>query len=99
MVIPCSFDYPDPGKGVTGFTGIWTDESSNHVFHSLASKTAQQYHGRTELLGDIRQKSCSLKIDPLRRSDGEPLHFRIEIEGYDKYSYRDNKVSITMMSK
>lgn len=58
----------------------------------------QQYRNRTELLGDLSQKNCSLKIDPLQQSDQGPFSFRIEIANYDKFSY-PRKVSITMISK
>lgn len=99
VVIPCSFNYPDPGKHVTGFTGMWADATHQLICHPDESKIMLQYRNRTELLGDIRHKSCSLKIDPLQQSDQGPFHFRIEIADYEKFSYRENTVSITMISK
>ena len=59
----------------------------------------QQYRDRTELVGDIMQKNCSLKIEPLQASDAGPFYFRIEIADYDQYSYSHNKISIAMISK
>ncbi|XP_029307159.1 sialoadhesin [Cottoperca gobio] len=99
VVIPCSFKYPDPGKKVTEFTGMWTKETHQLIYHPDQSKIIQEYRNRTELLGDVRQKKCTLKIDPLEQSDQGPFQFRIEIANYEKYSYRDNAVSITMISE
>lgn len=99
-VIPCSYDYPDPGKTVTEFTGIWTDEQTSHViYHPVKSKILKPYQQRTELLGGISQKNCSLKIDPLKSSDQGPFVFRIEIKNYNSYSYKTDKVTITVNSK
>ncbi|XP_057690128.1 sialoadhesin-like [Corythoichthys intestinalis] len=74
VVIPCSFNYPDPQKDISEFTGVWT-----------------------EMVGDIRQKNCSLKIDPLQQSDQGPFHFRIEMKDFEKFSYSDKTVSIKMI--
>lgn len=99
VVIPCSFNYPDPGKTITKFTGMWNEATNHLIYHPVESNMMQQYRNRTELLGDVRQKSCSLKIDPLQQSDRGPFHFRIEMEDYEKFSYKENTVSITMISK
>ncbi|KAK2844405.1 hypothetical protein Q5P01_011064 [Channa striata] len=98
VVIPCSYNYPDPGKKVTEFTGIWTDATGHVIYHQVHSKILPAYQTRTELQGNIAHNNCSLKIDPLQQSDQGPFHFRIEIGGFDKYSYKDNAVSIAMNS-
>ncbi|XP_060937103.1 sialoadhesin-like [Limanda limanda] len=99
VVIHCSYNYPDDEKKATQFTGIWTDATNHVVYHPVKSNIAQQYRDRTELLGDIEHKNCSLKIDPLQQSDQGPFVFRIEMANFDSASYRDHKVSITMMDK
>ncbi|XP_032374240.1 myelin-associated glycoprotein isoform X1 [Etheostoma spectabile] len=96
VVIPCSFNYPEPNKGVKKFTGMWYKGTHEFIYHPDKSKMEQEYQSRTELLGNIGQKNCSLKIDRLQQSDRGPFHFRIEMEGYEKYSYKDNAVTITM---
>ncbi|KAI3360914.1 hypothetical protein L3Q82_013127 [Scortum barcoo] len=98
VVIPCSFNYPDPGKVVTKFTGIWRDTTDHPIYHPVESEMFQQYRNRTKLLGDVTQKNCSLKIDPLYQSDSGPFYFRIEMEGYERFSYKEHKVSIAMMN-
>ncbi|XP_034466196.1 sialoadhesin-like [Hippoglossus hippoglossus] len=99
VVIPCSFSYPDNGEKVTEFTGIWTKAPKLVVYHPVKSNIVQQYRDRTELLGDIKHKNCSLKINPLQQSDQGPFYFRIEIAHFENFSYKAHQVSITMMGK
>uniref|UniRef100_A0A3B4UCQ6 Ig-like domain-containing protein n=1 Tax=Seriola dumerili TaxID=41447 RepID=A0A3B4UCQ6_SERDU len=99
VVIPCTFNYPDPDKVVTKFTGIWTDATSHVIYHPVESKIMQQYRSRTELLGDVTQRNCSLKIDPLQQTDQGPFYFRIEIADYNNFSFKENRVSISMTER
>lgn len=99
VVIPCSFNFPNPQKDLTVFTGKWMDSRNKLIYHSDNSEVMQEYQNRTKLLGDLSQKNCSLEIDPLKPHDHGPFHFRIEIPTLDSYSYNHNKVSISMMSK
>nr|XP_019948347.1 PREDICTED: myelin-associated glycoprotein-like isoform X1 [Paralichthys olivaceus]XP_019948348.1 PREDICTED: myelin-associated glycoprotein-like isoform X1 [Paralichthys olivaceus] len=99
VVIPCSFSYPGNKKDVTKFTGIWMEETNHFVYHPDKSQIVQQYRDRTELLGDITHKNCSLKIDRLQQSDQGPFHFRIELENLNNFSYKEHKVSIAMIGK
>ncbi|XP_077432918.1 sialic acid-binding Ig-like lectin 14 [Vanacampus margaritifer] len=99
VVIPCSFNYPDPKKAINEFIGIWLEADNHLIYHPNGSKIKQLYHGRTELVGDVRQKDCSLKIDPLQKSDLGPFHFRIEMKDFEKFSYLDKTVSIQMIRK
>uniref|UniRef100_A0AAQ6IFY4 Ig-like domain-containing protein n=1 Tax=Anabas testudineus TaxID=64144 RepID=A0AAQ6IFY4_ANATE len=79
VVIPCSYNYPEPGKQITGYTGIWHTKTNDVIYHKDKNQIKQEFKGRTELVGDITQKNCSLKIDPLRQSDRGPFYFRIEL--------------------
>uniref|UniRef100_A0A672GJV5 Ig-like domain-containing protein n=1 Tax=Salarias fasciatus TaxID=181472 RepID=A0A672GJV5_SALFA len=99
VVIPCTFDYPDPGRKVTKFTGIWFDNISHVVYHPVESKVVEQYRNRTTLVGDMRQRDCSVMMDRLRPNDRGPFHFRVEIGGFNQYSFKADKVSISMISK
>ncbi|KAM9852136.1 sialic acid-binding Ig-like lectin 13 [Aulostomus maculatus] len=99
VVIPCSFNYPHTDNTITEFTGIWSESDGHVIYHPVGSKVMKQYRGRTELQGDVRHRNCSLKIDPLKESDRGPFHFRVEMEGYDKYTYKHTTVSVTMMSE
>uniref|UniRef100_A0A8C7CR58 Ig-like domain-containing protein n=1 Tax=Oncorhynchus kisutch TaxID=8019 RepID=A0A8C7CR58_ONCKI len=65
IVIPCSFNYPEPEKKPSKFTGIWFKGTHDTIYHPDSSNIIKDYRGRTELVGDLRQKNCSLRIDPL----------------------------------
>ncbi|XP_077577723.1 myelin-associated glycoprotein [Stigmatopora nigra] len=97
VVIPCSFNYPDPKKDIREFTGIWLEEENRLIYHPVGAMTMQQYYGRTELVGDIKQKNCSLKIEPLQKSDHGPFHFRIEMKDFENFSYSHKTVSVKMI--
>uniref|UniRef100_A0A8C7CEF7 Ig-like domain-containing protein n=1 Tax=Oncorhynchus kisutch TaxID=8019 RepID=A0A8C7CEF7_ONCKI len=87
IVIPCSFNYPEPEKKPSKFTGIWLKGTHDTIFHPDISNIIKDYRGRTELVGDLRQKNCSLRIDPLHDSDKGSFTFRIEMEDHNNYSF------------
>lgn len=94
VVVPCSFNYPEPKKKLSDLTGIWAIEFSKMIYHPDESVVIQDYKGRAQLVGNLVDNNCSLKIDPLHESDAGPFHFRIEIKDVDKYSYVKKPVSI-----
>uniref|UniRef100_A0A8C8I7M4 Ig-like domain-containing protein n=1 Tax=Oncorhynchus tshawytscha TaxID=74940 RepID=A0A8C8I7M4_ONCTS len=96
IVIPCSFNYPEPKIKPSEFTGIWFKDTSEVIYHPDSSNVITDYRGRTELVGNLRQKNCSLRIDPLHSSDKGPFTFRIEIKDYNKASYKYDRVSIAV---
>uniref|UniRef100_A0A3Q4GJ86 Ig-like domain-containing protein n=1 Tax=Neolamprologus brichardi TaxID=32507 RepID=A0A3Q4GJ86_NEOBR len=77
VVIPCSYNYPN--AKVQTFTGIWTNDGNQVIYHPTESKMLEQYRRRTKLLGDISKSNCSLMIENLQQNDGGPFHFRIEL--------------------
>lgn len=99
VVIPCSYDYPNPGKELVEFTGMWLDGANRRIVHSAGSNVLPQYLNRTKLTGNLSQKKCSLEIDPLRQSDQGPFAFRIQIAAFNNFSYNNGKVSISIISK
>uniref|UniRef100_A0A8C8GU78 Ig-like domain-containing protein n=1 Tax=Oncorhynchus tshawytscha TaxID=74940 RepID=A0A8C8GU78_ONCTS len=87
IVIPCSFNYPEPEKKPSKFTGIWFKGTHDTIYHPDSSNIIKAYRGRTELVGDLRQKNCSLRINPLHDSDKGSFTFRIEMEDHNNYSF------------
>uniref|UniRef100_A0A673G8W5 Si:dkey-238d18.5 n=1 Tax=Sinocyclocheilus rhinocerous TaxID=307959 RepID=A0A673G8W5_9TELE len=97
VVIPCTFSYPAKGKTYTEFTGIWYKGYYEFtVYHTDTSKISDTFKGRSSLTGDLRQNDCSLKISSLSSSDTGPFIFRIEIKDLDKFSFGQNKTSVTV---
>nr|XP_055053159.1 myelin-associated glycoprotein-like [Misgurnus anguillicaudatus] len=98
VVIPCKFNYPSDKKTYYQyqFTGIWYKDASDIIYHKETSKIISKFRGRTSLLGDLHHKNCTLKINSLNNSDGGLYMFRIEIKYFNKYSFMESKVSITV---
>ncbi|XP_035289341.1 myelin-associated glycoprotein-like isoform X6 [Anguilla anguilla] len=95
VVVPCKFNYPDREIKPTDLTGIWhTTNQDIYIYHPDSSKVMEEFRGRTNLIGDIARKDCSLRINHLKKKDNGPFIFRIEIRDFDKYSYKDKSVSI-----
>ncbi|CAI5662731.1 unnamed protein product [Oreochromis niloticus] len=98
VVIPCSYDYPaGEDQKVNVFTGIWkTTERDQVIYHPTESKILEQHRRRTNLVGNIREKNCSLMIQNLQEPDGGSFYFRIELKGYANFSYLTKKVVISV---
>uniref|UniRef100_A0AAY4ESE5 Ig-like domain-containing protein n=1 Tax=Denticeps clupeoides TaxID=299321 RepID=A0AAY4ESE5_9TELE len=93
IVIPCSFTYPTHNLKTSEIIAIWHTDSRENIYHPEKSKVDAKYKGRTRLLGDLSHRNCSLKIEPLKRSDKGPYTFRVEIEDKDKYSFKNSRVT------
>ncbi|XP_056457914.1 sialic acid-binding Ig-like lectin 14 [Gadus chalcogrammus] len=99
VVIPCSFDYPHfVPKPSTQFVGVWFDQNDSIIYHPVSSRMVESYRGRVSYLGDINGKNCTVMIDPVKESDKGSYYFRIEISDFNKYSYSEKKVSVTVKS-
>ncbi|XP_064167440.1 myelin-associated glycoprotein-like isoform X3 [Anguilla rostrata] len=95
VVVPCKFNYPDREIKPTDLTGIWhTTNQDIYIYHPDSSKVMEEFRGRTNLIGDLARKNCSLRINHLKKKDNGPFIFRIEIRDFNKYSYKDKLVSI-----
>ncbi|XP_072547724.1 myelin-associated glycoprotein [Salminus brasiliensis] len=93
--ISCQYSYPGSTKMSSVHKGIWFTDSNEKVYHSEVSQISTAFQHRTSV-GDLKQRNCSLKINPLRHGDKGPFIFRIEIDGFDKYSFLNHKVSVTV---
>ncbi|KAG9334863.1 hypothetical protein JZ751_006340 [Albula glossodonta] len=96
VVVPCKFSYPEDVKvPSSGMMGMWhTDSFSEFIYHKDSSKVIEKFTGRTQLIGDVTNKNCSLRINHLQKGDTGPFAFRIVIEGPNKYSYFKSMVTL-----
>ncbi|XP_071326799.1 myelin-associated glycoprotein-like isoform X2 [Trachinotus anak] len=107
IVLPCSFSHPKEKLPTSRLRGIWHLSSGKEEFIYYADETRilENFRGRTQLLGDLGQNNCTLKIDDIKNHDNGPFCFRIELartEGdtstKDKYSFVEDCVELKMLS-
>ncbi|XP_072547729.1 uncharacterized protein [Salminus brasiliensis] len=93
VVIPCTFE---TGKeDVTRLRGLWYNSKGEYVYHPGLSNVMDNFKGRTELLGELDEKNCTLEIDDVQAHDNGPFCFHAE-KGMDKYRFNHSCVFIVM---
>ncbi|XP_078462315.1 uncharacterized protein LOC144727395 isoform X4 [Lampetra planeri] len=79
VILPCSFTYPESdGSKVT--LAIWKKDyahSSINVYNLIAP--VFWYKDRVSLVGDLKEKNCSLKIIDVKSSDASTYFFRFVV--------------------
>ncbi|XP_069407479.1 myeloid cell surface antigen CD33-like isoform X1 [Ovis canadensis] len=95
--VPCSFYYPREGwKGSDQAHGYWFREGAEVSMdapvatNKLDREVLEETQGRFHLLGDPRNKNCSLEIREARKKDRGSYFFRVE-RGTMKWSYRSER--------
>ncbi|XP_029433370.1 sialoadhesin-like [Rhinatrema bivittatum] len=82
--IPCTFTHPQPYNASEGFHIVWYLKRLNsypEVYNSRGSgRVERPFQGRTEMIGDIKKKTCSLKINNVTAEDKEVYYVRINPE-------------------
>ncbi|XP_049336935.1 sialic acid-binding Ig-like lectin 13 [Astyanax mexicanus] len=104
VIINCTFEYnncTEEQKKIqsTPEKGIWMKEmESVKVYHPNSSQIDSAFRGRTELLGNISQKNCTLKINNLRKTDTGQYIFMVEgkTKNTDRCHYRYIKHPVTL---
>ncbi|XP_029307047.1 LOW QUALITY PROTEIN: uncharacterized protein LOC115021058 [Cottoperca gobio] len=104
VTIRCNFTYPN--KSGTEYVQVYwkkpesspmkTDDNELNafVFHPNDIFVLEKYRGRTKLTGNISNGDCSLKI--FNFMDNEPMIYVRVVKNRDKYSFRNNFVSISL---
>lgn len=100
LVVPCRYNYPDASNKISGWKGRWyRDPGENFVFDHDSSKVDANFQKRTVLVGELKDKNCSLKMTDIKQNDKGQYWFRIMMDGYDSYSYSDKKVTISVRGR
>ncbi|XP_023038221.2 sialic acid-binding Ig-like lectin 5 isoform X2 [Piliocolobus tephrosceles] len=101
VLVPCSFSYPwtvwysSPPLYIYWFL----NEKSPYYDEPVATnnpdrKVKSETQGRFRLLGDVRNKNCSLSIGDARMEDTGIYSFRVERGRDVKYTYIQNKLNL-----
>uniref|UniRef100_A0A3B1ISD9 Ig-like domain-containing protein n=1 Tax=Astyanax mexicanus TaxID=7994 RepID=A0A3B1ISD9_ASTMX len=110
VIINCTFEYnncTEEQKKIqsTPEKGIWMKKEGMDVnlYHPNSSQIHSDFRGRTELLGNISQKNCTLKINNLRKTDAGQYIFRVEgittKGGICHYRYIEQPVKLKVFNK
>ncbi|XP_037402688.1 sialic acid-binding Ig-like lectin 14 [Pygocentrus nattereri] len=99
VVLPCKFQYPGKPLPDSRIRGIWhkQDKHDQRLYHEDPIEIADNFKGRTRLLGHLGEKNCTLEIDEVRNHDHGPFCFRAEIPTIEKYSFVESCVALSMM--
>ncbi|XP_007559598.1 myelin-associated glycoprotein-like isoform X2 [Poecilia formosa] len=105
VVLPCSFNYPGTLLPTSRLRGIWhlSKEDTKIVYSEDNTKVLDSFKGRTNMLGKLGDKNCTLEITDVKDHDNGPFCFRIELvkthdnkETTEKYSFVDECAELKM---
>ncbi|XP_042346489.1 myelin-associated glycoprotein-like isoform X2 [Plectropomus leopardus] len=99
VVIPCIYNYPKPisKQPLNRRTGYWM-KGRKVVSTTIPKwKLPMEYKKRTQFLGDLQARNCTMLLDGVRTTDVGPFYFRIEMPQYKSFSYKRNAVSIDVI--
>ncbi|XP_048476539.1 LOW QUALITY PROTEIN: myelin-associated glycoprotein-like [Rhincodon typus] len=91
VVIPCTFDFPShPYKAVQGaWFKYWYHWKYAVVYSNDPNYGMSTFVGRTDIIGDLEQKDCSLKINNLRPEDSDNYYFYVDVEGFEVHTFKE----------
>ncbi|XP_043756006.1 sialic acid-binding Ig-like lectin 14 [Cervus elaphus] len=98
--VSCSFSYPANWGYWPVVTSIyWFREGDTPHDDAVATndrkkRVKPETRGRFRLVGDPRDKDCSLSIEEARISDSGVYYLRVERGPNEKYSYHDKKLNL-----
>ncbi|XP_072250638.1 myelin-associated glycoprotein-like [Leuresthes tenuis] len=101
VVIPCSYAYPKPRSKtiLNSWRGFWKRGNKIVSTNLRKWKLTEEFKKRTQLLGNLGARNCTMLLDGVRSTDVGPFHFRIEIPQYKSFSFVEKTVSIDVIRK
>ncbi len=99
VVIPCTYTYPKPtsNKILNRWRGFWRKGNKIVTTNLRKWKLPEEYKKRTQFLGSLESRNCTMLLDGIRKTDVGPFYFRIEMPQYKSFSYTKNAVSIDVI--
>ncbi|XP_039973307.1 myelin-associated glycoprotein-like [Xiphias gladius] len=99
VVIPCIYTYPKPisNKILNRWRGFWRKGNKIVSTNLLKWKLPKEYKKRTQFLGDLQSRNCTMLLDGVRGTDVGPFYFRIEMPQYKSFSYTKHTVTIDVI--
>ncbi|XP_018082141.1 myelin-associated glycoprotein isoform X1 [Xenopus laevis] len=93
--IPCTFNYPNDIRpsiihGIWYFNSPYPKNFPPVVLKTKTNTAHDNYMGRTKLLGDIQEFNCTLQIDRLSMDLQGKYYFRVDLGGYNQYTYSEH---------
>lgn len=101
VVIPCTYTYPrrTSKKILNSWRGFWKKGNKIISTNLPKWKLPGEYKKRTQFLGKLRARNCTMLLDGVRTTDVGPFYFRIEMPQYKSFSYINNSVTIDVISE
>ncbi|MBN3271241.1 protein, partial [Polyodon spathula] len=94
VVIPCTFMFPSSVRPY-GVHGIWyfgqpyPELYPPVVFKSRTEIVHESFKDRTKLLGDLKQRNCTLQISNIGMEHSGKYYFRADLGSSNVYTYPD----------
>lgn len=102
VLVPCSFSYPDVSRNLNPIYGYWFKDGTNTDIGQPVATNDQnrdplpETKGRFQLVGDVREKYCTLLIRDAQWGDQGSYFFRIEKQDQVKYNFNAYKFKFSL---
>lgn len=107
VTIPCTFTYP-PEHHTESVQVYWKkfekskfntfdNDQNGFVYHTNYTFVLEKYRGKTTLIGNEAEGSCSLEIRNIMENEPK-IYVRVIAKG-DNYSFKNDFVSISLSGK
>lgn len=98
VVLPCTFNYPAAQYPASRVRAIWhkKGDRNDRIYDGDSHNVRDSFKSRTNLIGNLGEKNCTLEINDVKNTDNGPFCFRAEIQNLDKFSFEEACVHTIM---
>ncbi|XP_034731347.1 myelin-associated glycoprotein-like isoform X1 [Etheostoma cragini] len=99
VVIPCIYTYPKPTSKriLNRWKGFWMKGKTIISTNIPKWRLTEEFRKRTQFLGKLQGRNCTMLLDAVRPTDVGPFYFRIEMPQYKSFTY-PNTVTLDVKS-